>query len=116
MLYNLSHCFAVPVSSNRTLHIFCHYTTKQEKDLQQYTHNYMNKRMDYFEQVGERFLNKIGMTSDDYANRLLLEDTPLDMLGIFILARLYRIHVGVIMHGGVWSTSRTNDVRLQNLS
>ena len=68
--------------------------------------------MDYFERVREWFFKQIGMTADDYANRLLLDDTTLYLFGIFILARLYRIHVGVIMNGGMWSTSRTNDIHL----
>ena len=54
----------------------------------------------------------MNITADDYAKRLLLDDTPLDLFGIFLLARLYRIHVGVFMHGGVWSTSRVNDIHL----
>ena len=98
--------------SNRIFHIFCHYTTKQETDMRQYMHKYMVHRMEYCECIGHRFFEAMNITADDYANRLLLDNTPLDLFGIFLLARLYWIHVGVFMHGGVWSTSRINDIRL----
>ena len=57
-------------------------------------------------------MKALGVTADQYSNTLLSNDTPLDLLGVFIVARLYWIHVAVIMSGGVWSTSRTNDIWL----
>ena len=75
-------------------------------------HKYMVCRMEYCERIGHHFFEAMNITADDYANRLLLDNTPLDLFGIFLLARLYWIHVGVFMHRGVWSTSRINDIHL----
>ena len=92
--------------------ISCHFARKLETDIRQYLHQYTVNRIEYIEKVGAKFLKALGVTADQYSNTLLSNDTPLDLLGVFIVACLYRIHVAVIMSGGVWSTSRTNNIRL----
>ena len=63
-------------------------------------------------QVGKHHLKKFNMTVDEYKEHIVMPNTPLDMLGIFLLARLYRVHVRLILKDGLWSTCVVHDLWL----
>ena len=98
--------------ANRTVHIFCHYAQKDEHQIRMYLHNYMKSRQSYVEKVGAHILEKLDLSADQYAEKIKDDDTPMDLLSVFMFAHLYRIHIAVIIHGAVWTTSKLNDVRL----
>ena len=56
-------------------------------------------------------LKQLDMTAEEYTEWIKLPDTPLDLLSVFMFARLYRIHISVIIFDTVWSTSKVNDVQ-----
>ena len=98
--------------ANRTLHIFCHFARKTEPDIHQYLWKYITHRTAYVAKVGRHHLKINSMLVDKYKEYILKPDTPLDLLGIFLLARIYRIHVGLILKNGLWLTSCVHDIRL----
>ena len=95
-----------------TLHVFCHFAGKTEPDLRQYLWKYITRWPSYVAQVGRHHLKKFNMMVDEHKEHIIVPDTPLDMLGIFLLARLYRVHVGLILKDGLWSTCVIHDMRL----
>ena len=98
--------------ANRSVHIFCHYAKKTEDQIKMYLHNYTKSRPSYLEKVGTHILEKLGIMAEAYTDRIQQNDTPLDLLSMFMFACLYKIHIAVIIHGAVWMTSKLNDVRL----
>ena len=86
--------------ANCTLHIFYHFARKTEPNLCQYLWKYITRCPSYVAQVGKHHLKMYNKMVDKYKKHIVMPDTPLDMLRIFLLARLYRVHVGLILKGG----------------
>ena len=72
--------------ANCTLHIFCHFARKMEPDLRQYLWRYITQRAAYVAKVGRHHLKINSMSVEEYKEYILKPDTPLDLLGIFLLA------------------------------
>ena len=66
--------------------------------------------MGWISSVGETILARKGIKVEDYVNDLQDLSTPIDQLGLLIIARMYHRHFAVFMKDYVWSTRRDNSI------
>ena len=115
LLYRLCNlCFSARTQSNRVTECFISSVIMQQSRSQTWDSTCTNIWSAEWNIVNELdtgfsklWTSPLTTTPTDYC-----ETTHSWISGIFLLARLYRIHVGVFMHRGVSSTSRVNDIRL----
>ena len=86
------------VPADRTLHILSHFIMKTEDELREIITKYMLSRLDWFQSVSRLFLQADKISVEHYIDYIRTPGTPLDLLSIFVLARLYRFHVGLILN------------------
>ena len=66
--------------------------------------------MTWIASVGENILSRKGLKIEDNVNDLQELATPIDQLGLLIIARMYHRHFAVFMKDGVWSTRANNSI------
>ena len=66
--------------------------------------------MQWIQCVGAEILAKKKLKIEDYCNDLSEMVTPIDQLGLLIIAHMYHQHFGVFLKDGVWSTRRDNSL------
>ena len=93
------------IPGDKTLHILSHFITKTEDELREILIRYMLSRLDWFESVSRKFLQAEKVSVEAYIDNLCTPGTPLDLLAVFVLARLYRFHVGFFLNTGMWCTN-----------
>ena len=59
-------------------------------------------RLDYVERVGKNYLDKLGISAKEYVTWITTPSFPLDLLAMFLIARLYRFHIVVTFHTGAF--------------
>ena len=59
-------------------------------------------RLDYVERVGKNYLDKLGISAKEYVTQITSPSFPLDLLAMFLIARLYRFHIVVTFHTGAF--------------
>ena len=75
----------------------------------------MLSRLDWFESVSRKFLQAENISVKAYINNLHTLGTPLDLLTIFVLARLYRFHIRFFVNAGMWCTNVLKDMSVCKL-
>ena len=109
ILSNRFFCLQCPlkecVPGDKMLHILSHFITKTEDELCKIITRYMLSRLDWFESVSCKFLQAENISVEAYIDNLRTPGTPLDLLAIFVLARLYRFHIGFFLNVGMWCTN-----------
>ena len=65
----------------------------------------MLSSLDWFKSVSCKFLQAGKVSVEAYIDNLHTPGTPLDLLAVFVLARLYRFHVGFFLNTGMWCTN-----------
>ena len=95
---------------DNTVHIFTHFIRRTENAICEYLRNYLLSRLDYVSSVGSEYLDQIESSAEAYIDAISTPGTPLDLLGILLLSRLYRVHVAVAHAEGVWVTAQDNDI------
>ena len=71
---------------------------------------YMFSRLDWFESVSRKFLPVENISVEAYIDNLCTPGIPLDLLAIFVIARLYRFHVGFFLNAGMWCSKLHKDM------
>ena len=71
---------------------------------------YMFSQLDWFESVSRKFLKAENISIEAYIDNLRTPGTPLDLLAIFVIARLYRFHVGFFLNAGMWCSNLHKDM------
>ena len=84
---------------------------KTEDELREIIPKYMLSRFDWFQSVSHLFLQADKICVKHYIDYIHSPGTPLDLLCIFVLARLYRFHVGLIVNKGMWCSNRKKDMQ-----
>ena len=97
------------VSGDRTIHVFTHFIRRKEVAIRDYLRKNLMSRLDFFTQVSTQYLTQAETSAEDYIDKISTEGIPLDLLGIFLIARLYQFHIAVVFHKGVWMTNKDND-------
>ena len=96
---------------DRNWHIFTHFIRKTEAELRQYVQSYILSRPEWFTTVSSSYLKLSGISGEDYVDHLDVPGAPLDLLGMYVLARLYRFHFGLAFENGYWCTSKDKDIK-----
>ena len=99
------------VPADRTLHILSHFIMKTEDELREIITKYMLSRLNWFQSVSRLCLQADKISVEHYIDYIHTPGTPLDLLGIFVLARLYRFHVGLILNKGMWCSNLKKDMQ-----
>ena len=99
------------VPADRTLHILSHFIMKTEDELREIITKYMLSRLDWFQSVSCLFLQADKISVEYYIDYIHTPGMPLDLLCIFVLARLYRFHVGLILNKGMWCSNLKKDMQ-----
>ena len=100
--------------TDHTFHILSHYKGKDKKntpeEFRSYLETFTGQRRDWIEKVGAKIFKGKGITVDDYITALLQDNFVLDQVGIFIFARMYHIHIAVILCDHFLTTNKDNDL------
>ena len=67
--------------------------------------DWVPKHLDWIKAVGSRILQTKKLRVEDYANDITSGLVPFDELAILVVARMYHIHIGVVLRDRVWYTS-----------
>ena len=97
--------------TDRNWHIFTHFIWKTESELRQYIQNYILSRPEWFTKVSSSYLKLSGISGEDYVDNLDVPGSSLDLLGMYVLARLYKFHIGIAFENGYWCTSKDKDIK-----
>ena len=98
------------IPGDKTLHILSHFITKTEDELQEMLTRYMLSRLDWFKSVSHKFLQTENISVEVYIDNLCTPGTPLDLLAIYVLARLYRFHIRFFLNEGMWCSNVKKDM------
>ena len=93
-----------------TAHIITHHSDDSINSLQGNLWNFIGSHMPWIASVGQDIISCKGIKVEDYVNDLSDLLTPLDQLGLLIIARMYHRHFAVFMKDSVWSTCRDNSI------
>ena len=100
-----------PVSPfKKTVHIVAHYAKASEEDVGRHLFNFVVSHRAWISQVGGKILAKKKLDLEEYLSNLYLCLTPVDQLGLLILAHLYHRHFVAFLKNGVWTTRKNNSM------
>ena len=71
--------------------------------------NFVNKKIDWIEQISEHLLGLKKRKLEDYLAEFLKPDIPLDEVGILMFSRMMHKHVAVYFNDLYWTTRKDND-------
>ena len=91
-----------------TAHIITHHSGKSLSGVQKNLKTFISGHMQWISSVGGEILGKKKIKIEDYCNDLQEMVTPIDQLGLLILARMYHRHFTVFLKDSVWSTRQDN--------
>ena len=89
---------------DKTVHILTHFIRRTEPALREYLRNYLLARLEWFSQISLEYLEAVQMSAEEYIDYISSPGSPIDILGLFLIARLYEIHIGVMFKSGYWTT------------
>ena len=67
--------------------------------------DWVPKHLEWIKSVGSRILDAKKIRVEDYANDITSGLVPFDELAILVVARMYHIHIGIVLKDRVWYTS-----------
>ena len=80
----------------------CIYNGIDERDFKEH--------MEFLLQIASDILSLNNQPIDDYINYILSESQPLDEIGICCFAKMYRLHIAIIMDTMFWTTCQDHDI------
>ena len=83
---------------DRVWHILTHWILKTEDELQTYLQNYMIERKDWFLSVSKSYLANLQVSAEDYIDNIGQPGSHIDLLGLFVLSRLYKFNSGLFYY------------------
>ena len=108
MLHSLQCCNNIPVV-DETLHFLGHHVNKTPDEIRLDLANWIPNDLDWIRSVCSILINKRKQDFDGYINSLIKENNKIDEIGLLLIARLYSVHIGVIMQDqSVWTTHVSN--------
>ena len=96
---------------DRAWHILTHWIQKTEDELQTSLQNYMIERKDWFLSISKSYLANLQVSAEDYIDNIGQPGSHIDLLGLFVLSRLYKFHFGLFYDQGVWCMARNKDYK-----
>ena len=73
--------------------------------MRKYLTDWMKSHQYFVERVGGYLIRRKGLTVEDYMYNVVQPHVPLDEIGILLYARMYKIHIAVILEGKYWTTN-----------
>ena len=92
-------------STQTTAHIIAHHHKIKTSQVFKHLTDWVPKHLDWIKAVGSRILQAKKIRVEDYANDITSGLVPFDELAILVIARMYHIHIGVVLRDHVWYTS-----------
>ena len=71
----------------------------------------MIEQKDWFLSVSKSYLTNLQVSAEDYIDNIGQSGSHMDLLGLFVLSRLYEFHFGLFYDQGVWCTARNKDYK-----
>ena len=96
---------------DKTVHILTHFIRRKENALREYLRNFLLGKLDWFGEVSTEFLDHLQMSCEEYIDYISTPGTPMDILGLFLISRLYQFHTAVLFKSGFWCTSENNNLK-----
>ena len=72
---------------------------------------FFEEHSDFLTEISSHILAQKKMPVSDYINYILSECQPFDEIAICCFARMYRIHIGIIMDDMYWTTQKDHDLK-----
>ena len=96
---------------NSTLHLQCHGSSRDTKKMRQYLATFLKEHVDFLLQISSDILLWKKIHIDGYINYIISENQPLDKIAICCFARMYHLHIGIIMDTMYWATHRVHNIQ-----
>ena len=83
--------------------------------MRKYLTDWMKSHRYFVERVGGYLIRRKGLTVEDYMYNVVQPHVPLDKIGILLYARMYKIHIAVILEGKYWTKNRDETLNCATL-
>ena len=93
-----------------TLHLLCHGSSRDASKMRQYLGTFFKEHSEFLLQIASDILSHKKQPIDDHINYILAESQPLDEIGICCFARMYHLHIAIIMDTMFWTTRWDHDI------
>ena len=80
-----------------TLHLLCHGSSRDPRTMRKYLGKFFNDHIEFLLHISSDILSRKKQHLDDYINFILSESQPLDEIALCCFARMYHLHIGIIM-------------------
>ena len=80
-----------------------------------YLADWMKSHRYFVERASGYLIRRKGLTVEDYMYNVVQPHVPLDEIGVLLYARMYKIHVAVILERKYWTTNRDETLKRATL-
>ena len=94
-----------------TIHLLCHGSSRDPMKIREYLKKFFEEHFDFLTNISSHILARKKMPVTDYMNYILSECQPFDEIAICCFARMYHIHIGIIMDDMYWTTRKDHDLK-----
>ena len=95
--FHVFQCMHKIQSTQTTAHIIAHHRKIKTSQVFKHLMDWVPKHLDWIKAVGSRILQAKKIRVEDYANDITSGLVPFDELAILVVARMYHIHIGVVL-------------------
>ena len=106
-IFQCLHEFAV---GDEIMHILSHYLRANAAELCAKFPEWIQSHHDWVEAIANPVLSKKGSNVDDYIDFIAKPGTPIDEICLLIFARMYHLHMCIIMEDRYWITQHEHDL------
>ena len=78
--------------------------------IREYLKKFFEEHFDFLTEISSHILAQKKMPTTDYINYILSECKPFDEIAICCFARMYHIHIGIILDYMYWTTQKDHDL------
>ena len=104
-------CNCPCVSPNsRFLHIITHYVQKKEEVIRSALEMWIPKHKSWITRISADILNMKKRSVDDYLYDLAQPGFKWDEIGVFILCRMFHLHLAILMENTFWTSAVDNNL------
>ena len=94
-----------------TIHLLCHGSSRDPVKIHEYLKKFFEEHFDFLTEISSHILAWKKMPVTDYINYILSECQPFDEIAICCFARMYHIHIRIIMDDMYWTTRKDHDLK-----
>ena len=90
--------------SERTLVSICKRIGRDPKQVRRHVRPFIRDHAQWFYEISNAILTRKKLSQEQYIDGLVEDCVSLDLLGILLVARMYHVHVVVLLEKGFWTT------------